>query len=249
MLNPFPDEENLMRDDLRALGIIPLISPYQDAVVTSANVFNLGGSSGTGSINDDIVDWVFVEVRANDDNTNILGSQSALLQRDGDVVDIDGVSDLYFDLWANTFYIAIKHRNHLGVMSNLPQILNYDGANINFIDGSLATYGSHAQLLLGSGDLALRTGDVRQNGQIRFSGSDNDPNVIKDYVLADPGNGFNSVTYPSTGYLMIDVDLNGTGRFSGSGNDSNIIKDNVLAHPGNGFNSPTYVIIKTIPDN
>ena len=249
MLNPFPDEENLMRDDLRALGIIPLISPYQDAVVTSANVFNLGGSSGTGSINDDIVDWVFVEVRANDDNTNILGSQSALLQRDGDVVDIDGVSNLYFDLWANTFYIAIKHRNHLGVMSNLPQILNYDGANINFIDGSLATYGSHAQLLLGSGDLALRTGDVRQNGQIRFSGSDNDPNVIKDYVLADPGNGFNSVTYPSTGYLMIDVDLNGTGRFSGSGNDSNIIKDNVLAHPGNGFNSPTYVIIKTIPDN
>ncbi|NNK73688.1 MAG: hemagglutinin protein, partial [Flavobacteriaceae bacterium] len=55
------------------------------------------------------------------------------------------------------------------------------------------------------------------------------------------------VTYVSTGYLDIDLNMDGGGRFSGSNNDSNIIKDNVLAHPGNGFNSPTYVIQGTIP--
>src|ERR1700748_1357905 len=44
-----------------------------------------------------IVDWVFIELR----NTTTPGNavqqtRSALLQRDGDIVDIDGVSPIYF---------------------------------------------------------------------------------------------------------------------------------------------------------
>ena len=47
----------------------------------------------TGS--DAIVDWVFVELRNASGNT-VVDSRAALLQRDGDVVDVDGVSPLRF---------------------------------------------------------------------------------------------------------------------------------------------------------
>ncbi len=237
----------LMNDNLRASGYLPLTSPYVDAMVTSVNVFNQGGSSGTGLAQDDIVDWVYIELRDKADNGTILAYRSALLQRDGDVVDIDGLSELDFDLWADRFYITIQHRIHLGIMTNIPQVLNFDAVSINLADGSVPAFGTHAEVELGSGDMALWTGDADNSGSSRFSGANNDTNVIKDYILADPGNGFNSVTYSSTGYLNIDLNMDGTGRFSGSNNDSNIIKDNVLAHPGNGFNSSTYVIQGTIP--
>ncbi|NNK88807.1 MAG: hemagglutinin protein, partial [Flavobacteriaceae bacterium] len=135
----------------------------------------------------------------------------------------------------------------MAVMTGNTYGLSETTTPINFTDNAFVSFGSNAQLLLVTGEHALWAGDAKANGQVRFSGADNDTNSIKDHVLADPGNGFNSVTYTSTGYLQIDINMNGSGRFSGSGNDSNIIKDNVLAHPGNGFNSVTYIINPTVP--
>ena len=242
-----PETTGLMNDDLRALGLLPTTSPFGDGKTVNASVFNLGGTSSLGAFEDDIVDWIWLEFRDETDVSKIIKGTSVLLQRDGDVVALDGVSDIFLGIVPKNYYIVLQHRNHLGVMSANPVAVTETGSAINFISNTTATFGSNAQIALANGDLALWAGDTNANGQIRFSGSDNDANIIKDAVLNDPSNGFNSATYTSVGYLLIDVDLSGGGRFSGSDNDSNVIKDNVIQHPNNGFNSPTFTISTTVP--
>ncbi|WP_452220871.1 hemagglutinin protein [Lacinutrix salivirga] len=242
-----PETTGLMNDDLRDLGLLPTTSPFGDGQTVNPSVFNLGGTSSLGAFEDDIVDWIWLEFRDDADVTKIIKGTSVLLQRDGDVVALDGVSDISLGMVPKNYYVVLKHRNHLGVMSANPIALTEVGTAINFTENTTPTFGSNAQVAIANGKLGLWAGDVNSNKQISFSGSDNDANIIKDVVLNDPANGFNSATYTSVGYLLIDVDLSGGGRFSGSDNDSNIIKDNVLQHPNNGFNSPTFTINPTVP--
>ena len=243
----YPETTGLMNDDLRNLGLLPIVSPFGDGKTVNPNIFNLGGITSLGDFDDDIVDWIWLEFRDETDVSKIIKGVPVLLQRDGDVVALDGVSDITLGVVPKNYYIVLQHRNHLGVMSASPVAVTEIGTAIDFTKNTTPTYGSNAQVALTSGDLALWTGDTNTNGQIRFSGSDNDANIIKDEVLDDALNGFNSATYTSVGYLLIDLDLSGGGRFSGSDNDSNIIKDNVLQHPNNGFNSPTFTINSTVP--
>jgi len=242
-----PATPGLMNDDLRIAGHLPVLSPYPDLALVAASVFNNGGTSGTGLAQDDIVDWVWLELRAANDNTKLINARSALVQRDGDVVDLDGISNVLMRAAPTNYFLIIDHRNHMGAMSDTTIGLSETPTTVDFTNNAFATFGNNAQVVLGSGDTALWAGDTDNSNKIKFSGSGNGANVIKDHVLADPANGFNSVTFSSTGYLNIDVNLNGFGKFSGSGNDTNVLKDNVLAHPGNGFNSVTYTISATVP--
>ncbi|WP_298899571.1 hemagglutinin protein [uncultured Psychroserpens sp.] len=237
-----PDTPSLMNDDLRSGGYIPTTSPYSDNATCNALVFSVTGNNA-------IVDWVWLELRSANDNTEIVNARSALVQRDGDVVDVDGVSNVIMRAAPTNYYVVVNHRNHLGAMSaSAIGLSDSSVTTVNFTNNGFSTYGTEAQVQLASNDMALWAGNTNGLNQIRFSGADNSTNVIKDFILADPANGFNSVTFTSTGYLLIDCNLNGQGKFSGSGNDSNIIKDNVLVHPGNGFNSPTFTITQTIPE-
>ncbi|MBT8266369.1 MAG: hemagglutinin protein [Bacteroidia bacterium] len=242
-----PAAPGLMNDDLRTLGYIPLQSPYADQALVAASVLNTGGTSGTGLPQDDIVDWVWAELRTASDNTKRINGRSGLLQRDGDVVDLDGISPLVMQASPTSYYVVLAHRNHMDAMSGSPIGLTNAPVSIDFTNIGFGEWGPNAQVLLGTGDKALWGGDTNLANQIRFSGANNGTNAIKDFVLADPANGFNSVTFGSQGYLNIDINMNGIGRFSGAGNDSNILKDNVLAHPANGFNSVTYTIQATVP--
>jgi hypothetical protein len=232
----------LMDDSLRAAGSIPTSSPYPDAVSAPAAVFNTTG-------NDAIVDWVWIELREVGNNTNVLVSTSALVQRDGDVVNyVDGTGTLKFGLADGNYILAIQHRNHLGVMS---ETLALDSACkvIDFTNGSIVTFGANAQTSFGlpTGISALWAGDVLGNNQIKFLGASNDGDSVKDLVLGAPANIFNDITYEYPGYFVNDVSLNGAAKFSGSSNDVDLIKDNVLAHPGNIFNDPTYTIVEQLP--
>jgi hypothetical protein len=93
--------DGLMRDDLRSADVIPLEEPY--TVLEFAH-FSGGGSETvatpldifSGHGDNSIVDWVFVELRDANDPALIVATRSGLLQRDGDVVEIDGVSPLCF---------------------------------------------------------------------------------------------------------------------------------------------------------
>ena len=106
-----------MRTDLNA--ILPSTEPY-----TALGYTHVGGGGGESSLpsiinTNDIVDWVVIELRDKNDPSAILATRSALLKSDGSVVShLDGSSPVVFRIAADDYYIAIRHRNHLGVMTN-----------------------------------------------------------------------------------------------------------------------------------
>ena len=226
-----PSVAGQMNDNLRASGHLPTTSPYSDGETCNATVFNITGANA-------IVDWVWVELRAANDNTKIINARSALLQRDGDVVGSDGVSNLIMTAAPTNYFVVVNHRNHLGAMSATSIGLSENSATVvDFGNSGFSTFGTNAQVILGSGDTALWAGDVNDNGQVRYLGPGNDANAIKDAVLGDSGNSTSSNFYPFTGYHNADINMNGQIRYLGPGNDTNTLKDIILSHPNNGTSS------------
>ena len=242
-LNPNSGEDTLMRDDLRVANYIPTTSPYTDNLVCNSSVFTVTGVNA-------IVDWIWIELRDATTNTTILYSKSALLQRDGDVVAIDGVSPLSFTAASDNYYIAIKHRNHLGIMSASTIALSETTTVVNFSDSaSQITYGTEAQTTLGMTDgvVAMWSGDVNGDSVLQYTGATPDTPSILSNALNDSGNFLNLPTYVVVGYNVNDVDMNGGAQYTGATPDAPYILQNTLSHSGNFLNLSTYSIIEQIP--
>lgn len=185
--DPFTGESTLMRDNLRSATpvLIPTTSPY-DASVCDPSVFLLTGTNA-------IVDWVFVELRNATNPSVIMASQSAFLQRDGDVVSSDGSSTLQFSIPESSYYIAVTHRNHLGILSANPVALNNTTTTVDMTQNlSSISGGSLAVVQLANGQYALISGDVVSDGQI----------LTTDYLNSLPSIGL-------SGYLATDVNMDG----------------------------------------
>ena len=97
-----------MRVDLSNAALLPLVSPYGDGKKSTAHTLHNG----------QIVDWIWVEIRDKNNSSTLLAAQSALLKPDGTIVDADGCSPLHFAFPADDYYVVVKHRNHLGVMTS-----------------------------------------------------------------------------------------------------------------------------------
>ncbi len=258
-LNPNAGEDTLMRDDLRVASYIPTTSPYTDMLTCNATVFNTGGTSGTGSINDDIVDWIWVELRDQTDNTLVLASTSALLQRDGDIVAIDGISPLSLNANAGNYYIAIKHRNHLGIMSANTFALTTNTTILDFTNAAASmTFGVNAQTTFGmpTNILGMWSGDANGDGVLNYLGGLSDLPLIRSQVFNDPNNsvfgGPPVATYISVGYTGTDIDLDGNSVYSGAINDVLYIRNNIFNNPSNSvFGGPpvaNYIFTQQLPE-
>ncbi|MEM9917264.1 MAG: hypothetical protein AAF990_04170 [Bacteroidota bacterium] len=167
---PYDGGSGLLRDNLRDMGLIPLSEPYTALGFT--HVGEGGGEAIDASIltatgNDAIVDWVFLELRDKQKADSVLATRSALLQADGDIVDVDGLSAVGFsNLVADDYYLAVRHRNHLGIRSANPLPLGSDiGTLVDFTNTAFATFGNRSQVDL-SGVLALYSGNANQDGQV-----------------------------------------------------------------------------------
>lgn len=233
---PFDGGAGLMNDDLGANALIPLQEPY-----TALGYTHIGGGdelttvsvlSVTGS--DAIVDWVFLELRDKTDNTNVLATRSALLQRDGDIVDVDGTSPVGFAAATDDYYISVQHRNHLSILSFATVALSKTATSVDFRDGSTATFGTDAQYN-DSGTLMLWAGDVVDDGTLKYLGSGND----RDAILTEIGGSVPTAT--TTGYKVEDVNMDGTVKYIGSLNDRDIILVNV------GGSVPTAIRSEQMP--
>lgn len=158
-MNPIMGEENLMRDDLRVNGLIPTTSLYPDGATCDATVFNVTGA-------DAIVDWVWIELRDATDNGNVIDAISGLLQRDGDVVAVDGVSPLTFTLGTDNYYVTINHRNHLGIMSSNPIALSPTTTVVDLTTSSGDVLGGNNAVTLLGGKYTMYGGDFNADGQV-----------------------------------------------------------------------------------
>ena len=248
MLNPVT--VGLMNDDLRAGDYLPLTSPYGDGATVADSVFDLGGTSGAGATSDDIVDWIWLELRDVNDNETIVSGKSALLQRDGDIVGLDGVSTLFINTPPKSYYLVVRHRNHNAVMTlNTIGLSESSTTTVDFKNSGVSTFGTNARVELASNDMALWAGNVNGDNRIRYQGSSNDTNAIKDLVIANPGNTNANNLFFYFDYDNADVNLDGRVRYQGSSNDANLIKDIVIAHPENGANNNLFFFTEQLPEN
>ncbi len=111
----------VMGDNLRSLNLIPTTEPYS-SLTGFTHSGSGGGETTTATVlavtgNNAIVDWVFVQLH-NSSTGAVVSTRAALLQRDGDIVETDGVTPLSMAGNApGSYYISVRHRNHLGVRS------------------------------------------------------------------------------------------------------------------------------------
>lgn len=271
----------IMRDDLRnnpfnGSNSIPIKDPYQFPVDYLDATPTMFGHVGPGlmAINteipnptnvfavtgdDAIVDWIHVEIRDKNNYLDTIATRAGLLQRDGDVVDLDGVSPLRFNgVNIDQFYVVVKHRTHLGVMSMLVD----NGEVVDFTDPSTATFnfgttlnpsidytGLSQNTNVRSGFAALWAGDMNSDGAIKFTEPFSDQNILYGDVLFSSAPLY-LINYDFTlGYYRGDYNMNGKAKFINPDDDTNLLFTQVVLYPLNNNLLANYGnIIEQVPN-
>lgn len=101
-------------------AVLPFAQPY------NTTPFQYSGTETVNSIPANVVDWVLVELRkpasglpADANSASIIGRAAGFVKNDGTIVTLDGTTPLRFNISKQgPAFITVRHRNHLGVMSN-----------------------------------------------------------------------------------------------------------------------------------
>jgi len=204
---------------------------------------------------DAIVDWVFVSIRSKADPTVTLATQSGLVQRDGDIVAATLPSDDY--------YVSVRHRNHLGVMSRTALTPIAGAITVDFTVATTPTYGNNAQRQLNttigtdcpnlsSNVMAMWAGDTDSDGLVILEGGGfgiPDKTTILFDVITHPNNFTGSTNFIAPGYNAGDTNLDGSSRAQGLANDiDEMIFFNILVNDQNTSQLMNYVIQEQLPE-
>ena len=186
---PFNAASNNMMTNLNS--ILPLSSDL--AYSGTANGYT---PRSVASIpNTSIVDWILVELRTGTAaNTKVI-SQTGFILIDGSIVDIDGTSPLNIaGKDPGNYYLVVKHRNHLPVMSSVPVALGTTSVLYDFTTSQSKAYGTNPMV------------DLTASGTIfgMVAGNNDGDNLITTNDYNDVG-----LNLFSNGYLTSDHNMNG----------------------------------------
>jgi hypothetical protein len=246
--------DGLMRSSLvayvnNATNAFPLNQPYLSTLSTRFVPVTGGAETTTTSIinanagtNNAIVDWIFIEFRDATTPSNIIKTISALLQRDGDIVDALTGGSIITNGLPSTFYISVKHRNHLGVMTAAPlsstnSTVTFDFTTAADIDiyNTTATYeGLERATDANTGKRLLWAGNANADSKTKYDGAGNDRLKISSDVIGFLGNSGGSYVYNNAlGYFMGDINMDGKVKYDGNGNDRILIQQIIQTYPLN----------------
>lgn len=234
----YESSTGLMRGALRSAGLVPLTEPYTALGFAMPN--GGGGEATTSTVlatsgSASVVDWVRVELRDKTDGGVLVAVRHALLLRNGSVVDVDGTSDVAFAVPADSYHIAVRHRNHLGAMLATPQALGSTATLKDLTVAATALYGGSSATKAVNGVRCLYAGDANLSGHVKYSGADNDRDPILEAV------GGQVPTGTVSGYHAEDLNLDGVVRYTGGANDRDLILNNI------GGTVPSAVLVEAMP--
>ena len=274
--SPSGASDALMRDNLRTLGVIPNTEPYTAMANSRFTKFSdAGGQSiGAGVLtntgNDAIVDWVFVELRDATNPATILKTRAALVQRDGDVVEAsDGITPVTFTGAVGvSYYVSVKHRNHLGAMTATAISMSGTGTIVDFTtmnsaqlwdkglilsDGTLGSYNGSEQVTLGNGKMGLWAGNARNaDNKVKYIGSTPDPASLLSQVISFSNNtgGVYNYDFVTPVYMTGDINMDGKVKYAGTSTDTAYILFNIINKYPNNLVNKSYnfdFMIEQIP--
>lgn len=244
---------NKMNDNLRAgTNLIPTTDPYRSAPYstffthtqnTVAEAIDPLVFSNQAIDDNNIVDWVFLELR--DPAYTLIQTRSALVQKDGDIVEVDGTNPVYFkNLDAGNYVLTVRHRNHLGMGADASFAKSLSVANpveANRFDFTTATdaqiFGTSAAYKVTNGLNMMWGGNANANTNVRYSGPSNDNGYLLGTIL-----GGSTTNVINNVYSIGDLNFNRNVRYSGPSNDSGFLLGTVLG------GSTTLVITQQIPN-
>lgn len=169
------ESDKTMRRELS----IPTLSPYADA-------------RRVETVPENAVDWVYLEIRS-DEKTMVRG-ESMFLLSDGNVVSSkDETRANFYNLSEGNYFVVIRHRNHLAIMSKFPVSLVQSGDSSVDLTVKDNVYGENVVKELASGIYGMYAGDIDQDGEI---------------ATTDFEAWYNAFLIGESGYKASDVNLN-----------------------------------------
>ncbi len=246
LAGPYNSATGLMNDSLRINHLIPAVEPYSSAPLNFPQISNAGGETVSPAIlsvtgDNAIVDWVFLELRSASNPALVVSTKRALLQRDGDVVSAtDGVSAVEFPLQTpGNYYISIKHRNHLGVMTSNPVSLSPVSTTIDFTSSDPVWVNPailNAPRKVEGNLRLLFVGDANANKAVKYNGYAND----KDQILSTVG--VTTANNIVSGYRLEDVNMDSRVKYNSTNNDRTVILNSV------GASTPNVILFQHTPN-
>jgi uncharacterized protein YjdB len=272
---PAPDSRPLMRDNLRVspftgANYIPTSDPYKITALSTTNTVNvlskfshvapgnradfatIPNPSGVFAVTGQnaIVDWVWIELRSKTSRTTRIATRSALLQRDGDVVDLDGTDALRFPgIPMDDYHVIVRHHRHLGVMTLNAQTPTQLTTLVNFTkEADLPTWdygtthptisqnyaGLSQKRNVRTGFMSMWGGDFDSNKKVKYENPNDDLNVLFFNVYAYPNNPNGNANYDfAYGYLSGDFDMNSKAKFDNPNDDKNMLFAQIIGYPLN----------------
>jgi hypothetical protein len=183
---PYSSGSQEMTTLLNSGSYIPEESPYSEDVRT------------VSPVPADVTDWVLIQLRETATGAAVV-SKSIFLHKSGNLVNDDGVTNqISLDAPENSYYIVIRHRNHLAVMSAEVVALNPSTSTLyDFTtgtpSGAVKYYGTGGAKEIDSVNeiWGMIVGDVNDSGHISAA----------DRIQLSSATGF--------GYLINDLNLSG----------------------------------------
>jgi len=161
--------------------------------------------------NTDIVDWVLLELK--DAADNLVDRKVGFMLENGNITNLDKTQPIVMKALAGSYYLTIRHRNHLALSSNLTPYVPGDNL-FDFTSANDATlFGDANAFVTLNGHTTMRGGNANSNSNTRFNGATNDRDVILQFL------GGNEASTIFNVYTPADVNLDGIVRFNGAQND------------------------------
>jgi len=229
---PLNPSDGRMSDALRSWNVLPAGEPY-----TALGYQHVNGGGGEMADQDMLgttgltapIDWVFVELRDASNLSVVLATRAGMVLANGDVVEPDDFSPLVFNVSAGNYFVGLRHRNHLSVITSNAVAISNGMNTLDFTNNSISMNGgADAMIQLGS-KWALWSGDVTGDEQVKYVGTNND----RDAILISVGG--NIPTNTAFGYFLEDVNLDAFVKYAGATNDRDPVLINI------GGNSPTVI--------
>lgn len=180
-------EQQEMNTNLTDNNLLPIEQPFNNSP------FFYDGSETIEDLPDQVVDWVLLQLRDENDMTTVLDQKAVLVKKNGLLIDIEGNEELLFNnLPVGNYYIAIFHRSHLPIVSQIPHLFNDSAPLYDFTSSESAAMGT-AQQKVKQNVSMMNVGDFDGNGVINsqdFNLWKQNSAAINVYLPADAdGNG------------------------------------------------------------
>lgn len=168
-------QTGLMDDYVKTVGNFATSDPYSAAPynatflhVNNPTVATVAPSVLATTGNNAIVDWIFIEFRTfSTPPSTVVKTKAALVQKDGDVVETDGVSPISILAPNDNYLVTMRHRNHFGfTTANVTNLSNNSPTTMNFASNAVPLFGAFPQNSLTPTVWTMIGGDANFDGSV-----------------------------------------------------------------------------------